>query len=277
MESLGRTELRTRSLLLCTTGSEHRDNDVMAALYDRIGKTYSGRRQSDPRIAVAINTALSDCKSVLNVGAGTGSYEPPGLDVVAVEPSQTMIDQRPSGSARCVQGSAESLPFPDGSFDAVMGVMTVHHWSDLRRGLAECKRVARKKVVFLTTDMDVFGQFWLMDYFPALIDIDRKGFPPMSVFAEVFGNVAITNVPIPSDCIDGFLGAYWRWPEAYLDPLVRGSISTFAALPDVDAGMAALRDDVESGAWNAKYGTLRQQLHLDLGYRLVTATHSTSA
>ena len=243
----------------------------MAALYDSIGKTYSGRRQSDPRISVAINKALNDCKSVLNVGAGTGSYEPAGLDVVAVEPSQTMIDQRPLGSARCVQASAESLPFPDTSFDAVMGVMTVHHWSDLRRGLAECERVARKKVVFLTTDMDVFGQFWLMDYFPALIDIDRKGFPPMKVFAEVFGEVAITNVPIPADCIDGFLGAYWRRPDAYLDPTVRASISTFAKLADVDAGLATLQDDLRSGAWDRKNRSLRQQDDLDLGYRLIVA------
>lgn len=243
----------------------------MAALYDSIGRTYSGRRQSDPRIAVAINKALDDCKSVLNVGAGTGSYEPPGLDVVAVEPSQTMIEQRPPGSARCVLASAESLPFPDGSFDVVMGVMTVHHWCDLRLGLAECRRVARKKVVFLTTDMKLFGRFWLMDYFPALIDIDRKGFPPMNVFAEVFGDAEITNVPIPSDCIGGFLGAYWRRPDAYLDPTVRASISTFAKLADVDAGLSTLRDDLRSGAWDRKSPSLRQQDDLDLGYRLVVA------
>ncbi len=149
----------------------------MTTLYDNIGRTYSGRRQSDPRIATAIEHALGDCVSVLNVGAGAGSYEPSSRTVFAVEPSRMMIAQRPPGSAPVVQACAEALPFRGGSFDAVLGVLTVHHWKDQAKGFSECARVARSRVVFLTNDFDVCAGFWLFDYIPELILADRHIFP----------------------------------------------------------------------------------------------------
>lgn len=251
----------------------------MSALYDTIGKAYAGPRRSDPRIAAAIDAALAGCRSVLNVGAGTGSYEPAHLDVVAVEPSRTMIAQRPPGAARCVQAAAEDLPFADGSFDAVLAVMTVHHWRDLARGFAECARVARRRVLCLTTDMDVFAGFWLFDYLPELIRVDRAAFPSMARFGAAFDDVTVAPVPIPADCVDGFLGAYWRRPEAYLEPALRASISTFARLADdtTQAGLARLDRDMRSGAWAARYPDLAGRDGLDLGYRLVTASAGADA
>jgi len=205
----------------------------MATFYDRIGRTYSRRRQSDPRIAAAIECALDGCESILNVGAGTGSYEPASRQVVAVEPSCTMIAQRPPSAAPAIQGSAEALPFRDRSFDAVLGVLTVHHWRDQPKGFSECARVARSKVVFLTIDMDVCARFWLFDYFPDLLRIDLGIFPGIGRFGQAFGSMEVTDLPIPADCRDGFLGAYWKRPRAFLDPLVRAGISTFSKIANI--------------------------------------------
>jgi SAM-dependent methyltransferase len=243
----------------------------MATLYDNIGRTYSGRRQSDPRIASAIEGAIGDCVSVLNVGAGTGSYEPSSRMVLAVEPSRTMIAQRPPGSAPVVQARAEALPFRDRSFDAVLAVLTVHHWEDQAMGFSECARVARSRVVFLTNDFDVCGRFWLFDYIPELIMADNHLFPSLELFAEVFGSIEITPVPIPADCRDGFLCAYWKRPRAYLDPLVRASISTFSKIRNIDSQLARLEKDIESGAWDERYAGLQHLNTLDLGYRLLVA------
>ena len=240
----------------------------MTALYDSIGRAYSERRESDPRIAAAIEAAIVGCDSILNVGAGTGSYEPASKSLIAIEPSRTMIAQRPRGAAPVIQGFAESLPFRDGSFDAVLGILTLHHWKDKEKGFSECRRVARLRVVFLTIDFNVCARFWLFEYFPELI-IDRDIFPSVERYADFFQSVELMPVPIPADCRDGFLGAYWKRPRAYLDPLVRAGISTFSRIGDIGANLSRLETDVDSGVWERRNSDLQHRSTLDLGYRLV--------
>lgn len=244
-----------------------------AALYDAIGLTYSTQRRPDPRIEAAIVAALGGARSILNVGAGAGSYELRDRHVVALEPSPVMIAQRPPRAAKAVQGRAEALPFADRSFDAVMAILTLHHWVDRDRGLAECARVARQRVVLLTWDAWA-DAFWLSrDYIPAFAEYDRRTFPRMEEYARLLGpaaRVEILPVPVPRDCVDGFLCAYWARPEAYLDPGVQAGISAFA-LNDCRAGLERLRADLASGAWHARYGLLLEHESQDLGYRLVVA------
>lgn len=182
-----------------------------------------------------------------------------------------MIAQRPLGSAPVVQGRAEALPFRDGSFDAVLGVLTVHHWKNQIKGFSECARVARSRVVFLTIDFDVGVRFWLFDYFPELMRIDRHIFPSVERFAEVFTSIEMMPIPVPADCRDGFLGAYWKRPRAYLDPLVRESISTFSKIGNIDSQVARLERDIDSGAWDQRYSSLHDLSQIDLGYRLMIA------
>jgi SAM-dependent methyltransferase len=180
-----------------------------------------------------------------------------------------MIAQRTSGAAPVVQGIAEALPFGDKSFDAVLGVLTVHHWKDQAKGLSECARVARSKVVLLTNDFDVCANFWLFDYFPELLSVDRPIFPNIGRFEDAFGFLETIAVPIPADCRDGFLGAYWKRPSAYLDPIVRESISTFSKIGNVDSQLARLKSDIASGAWEQRYPSLMGLEALDLGYRIL--------
>jgi SAM-dependent methyltransferase len=237
--------------------------------YDTIGVGYRRFRTPDPRIAARIVAALGDARSVLNVGAGTGSYEPTDREVMAVEPSAVMIAQRPAGSARVVQASAESLPFADGSFDACMGVLTIHHWKDIDRGVAELRRVARKRVVLLTWTIE-HEPFWLRrDYFPEFDDLDRASFPTLERLESVLGPAIVEIVPVPHDCSDGFLGAYWRRPEAYLDPDVRAAISSFAMVGNVQDRIERLRAECASGAWAARNAALLGRESMDLGYRLL--------
>lgn len=243
-------------------------------LYDLIGRDYATQRRADPRIATALGAALGDAVSVLNVGAGAGSYEPPDRQVVALDPSPVMIAQRPPRSAPVVRGRAENLPFPDGAFDAVLGVLTLHHWSDGLEGLRECARVARERVVLLTCDPAATG-FWLTEhYLPEFSTLDREEyFPPVDAFMTAFGlraSVSVVPVPIPRDCIDGFLGAFWARPSAYLDARVRAGISSFA-YRDAEAGLSRLRSDLADGTWNARFGHLLASDALDIGYRLVIA------
>ncbi len=241
----------------------------MADLDDTIGLDYSDLRRADPRIAEAIRTALGPAKTVLNVGAGAGSYEPVGLAVTAVEPSAEMIRQRPATRpAAVVRAVAEALPFRDDTFDAAMAVLTVHHWRDQARGLAELRRVARGKVVILTFD-PAFRDFWLYDYVPGLVDLDTAQMPPLDAYAQALGPVEITPVPIPHDCSDGFLAAYWRRPAAYLDPRVRAAMSSFRALGDVAPALDRLTADLESGAWQRTFGAGLGDDTRDCGYRLV--------
>lgn len=239
------------------------------ALYDTIGLDYARLRQPDPRIARRIEAALGSARTVLNVGAGAGSYEPAGREVTAVEPSSEMIAQRPASAARVVQGTAEDLPFMDESFDASMAVLTIHHWSDQGRGLAEMRRVTCGPVVILTFD-PAFRGFWLADYIPELVTLDEGQMPPMAAYERWLGAVEIASVPVPHDCIDGFLAAYWRRPSAYLDPRVRAAISSFWALGDLSAALDRLAEDLADGAWADRYGHLLEQDECDCGYRLVT-------
>jgi SAM-dependent methyltransferase len=238
--------------------------------YERIGHGYAGRRRADPRLERAVAAALGDARSVLNVGAGTGSYEPAARKVIAVEPAALMIAQRPAGAAPCVRGYAEKLPFADGAFDASLAVLTIHHWSDWRAGLRELARVARRRVVVLTWDPSS-DAFWLVnDYLPAMVAADRQRFPDLDGCRDVLGEISVQRVPIPHDCVDGFLGAYWRRPEAYLDPGIRRGISSLAR-DEFAQELARLAADLESGAWARKYDHLRQRTELDIGYCLVVA------
>ena len=228
-------------------------------------------RRPDPRIAALIEDGLGAARTVVNVGAGTGSYEPAGRAVTAVEPSAAMIRRRRQGAAPAVQAPAEALPFGDGAFDAAMAVLTVHHWTDQRRGLGELRRVARRQVV-LTWDPDFAEAFWLVrDYLPANAEIDRRQFLAIDEVLDALGGGRSEVVPIPHDYADGFLCAYWRRPEAYLDPTVRAGISSFARLDpgDVAAGLARLEADLTSGAFWRTNAALRDRESIDLGYRLL--------
>ena len=239
-------------------------------LYDTIGRGYRERRRQDPRIAARIFAALADARSVVNVGAGAGSYEPRDRKLVAVEPSRVMIRQRDPGAALAVRASATHLPFRDEAFDASLAVLTIHHWPDLESGLGELRRAARRNVVILTCDPSVTG-FWLTDYFPGILEIDRRILPSLSELRRHLGRITVSDVPIPHDCTDGFLGAYWRRPGAYLSADIRAAISTFSRLRNLEQGLAALRRDLASGEWHGRYGHLLRRSALDLGYRLVVA------
>lgn len=238
--------------------------------YDHIGKNYSLHRQPDPRIAQAIVAALGNSQKIVNVGAGTGSYEPTNRVVVAVEPSTEMIKQRKINSVEVVCAKAENLPFADNTFDAALAILTVHHWFDWEAGLREMQRVVRDKVVILTWDPTHEG-FWLVqDYFPDILDCDRGIFAIIpAAFERVLGKIDVQKVPIPHDCLDGFLGAYWHRPSAYLDPQVRAAISAFSRINNVASRCDRLRSDIESGHWAAKNADILNLQELDIGYRLL--------
>jgi SAM-dependent methyltransferase len=244
----------------------------MPELYDRIGVGYRALRTPDARIEAAIASALGAGASVANVGAGSGSYEPRDRRVIAVEPSLTMLRQRVPTHALVVRATAEALPLCDAGVDAALAVLTVHHWPDQPRGLAELARVARRRVVLLTWDPEQ-PKFWLAQYFPSIVETDRRIFPRMSALERALGQLRVTTLPIPHDCSDGFLGAYWRRPTAYLSDDVRAAISTFARLGDdeLHLGLARLRADLDSGAWVERFGNLLELDALDLGYRIVVA------
>jgi SAM-dependent methyltransferase len=238
--------------------------------YDEIGRSYTATRRPDPRLAAQIQRALGDARTVLNVGAGTGAYEPADREVLAVEPSATMRAQRPADAAPVIDGRAEALPFADDAFDAAMAVLTVHHWADPATGLRELRRVARR-VVVVGFDTDWASRTWLTrDYLPGLLE---PASPGLAKAAEALGAERVEPVPIPHDCTDGFLHAYWRRPQAYLDPVVRANISVLALLDDATVGTftQALAGDLESGLWERRNGHLRALRELDCGYRLLVA------
>ena len=219
--------------------------------YDAIGVGYRTTRREEPRIARAIWDVLGDAKSVANIGAGTGNYEPRDREVVAIEPSEVMIGQRAADAAPALQGVAEAIPLADDSVDAAMAVITDHHWSDRALGLAEMQRIARKRVVALTLDLTPRFEFWLMrDYLTEYESLVPKGAPGLCELA-VGSAATIRPVPVPHDCVDGFGLAFWRRPAAYLDPEVRAGISFFHLLDKehVERAMERLADDLASGAW----------------------------
>jgi SAM-dependent methyltransferase len=240
--------------------------------YDTIGRVYARHRAADPRIAAQIEAALGDARSVVNVGAGAGSYEPRDRVVAAVEPSTVMIAQRPSDAAPVVRAVAEALPFARDAFDVALATFTVHHWTDPAAGLRELERVAPRQVI-LTFDEsgEWLDRFWLTrDYLPrsAFADTVLDG---VTQVCDVVSPARIEVVPVPFDCRDGFFCAYWRDPHAYLDPGVRASISALALLEEAVLlpGLARLAADLESGAWEARNADILELEALDLGYRLV--------
>jgi ubiquinone/menaquinone biosynthesis C-methylase UbiE len=253
-----------------------RGSDMSSSqLYDTIGAAYTVTRRTEPRIAARISAALGDARTVLNVGAGTGSYEPSDRDVTAVEPSALMRAQRPAGAARCVAAVAESLPFEDQSFDAAMAFSTVHHWQDPIAGLREMRRVARRVVVFTFDSSDTAWRcrFWLTrDYLPEVADPHSVGKPSLTELARAIG-ARIEPVLIPWDCADGFFEAYWRRPAAYLDERVRRGVSVWAKLgPEVEQrAVRNLRDDLASGRWAERNRDLLDLEAAELGLRLLIA------
>jgi SAM-dependent methyltransferase len=241
------------------------------ALYDQIGRQYTSTRRPDPRIAAAIVNALGDARSVVNVGAGAGAYEPAGRWLVAVDPSWQMIRQRARSAAPVVQASAEALPFASRTFDAALAVLTLHHWADWRCGLDEMKRVANRLVLF-TFEPREMDSFWLTEsYFPEIVGLVQRQCPSVDDIVEYLGDCSVNHVAIPHDCVDGFLAAFWRRPAAYLDPCVRVGMSGFALLDQdvVDRGVARLKSDLESGEWERHFGHIRSLEALDVCYRLL--------
>lgn len=243
--------------------------------YDRIGATYRSTRRPDPRIAAQVHKALAMMSTVVDVGAGAGSYEP-AQTVAAIEPSGVMIAQRPPRSAPCVQAAAEALPLRDKCVDAAMALLTVHHWSDLAAGIGELRRVARRRIVVLTWDQAVTGGFWLLrEYLPEAARINKALYVPIERLVELLGGAQVHTVPVPHDCTDGFGAAYWRRPEAYLDATVRAGISMLAyadqgALAD---GLARLAADLRSGRWQQGHAELLEKQQLDAGYRLLVSDY----
>ena len=245
--------------------------NATSAIYDEIGKGYRSYRWPDPRITGVIHSVLGAARTILNVGAGAGTYEPVDRDLIALERSSLMIAQRPVTAAPVVQGDAVQLPFADKSFDATLAVLTIHHWPDCAKGLAELKRVS-KRVVILTWDPVIENDFWLTrDYFPEIIAHDQEQFPTLSALEKTLGRIEVRPVLIPHDCTDGFLCAYWRRPEMYLDESARTAISAFARLGDISDRVAHLRYDLTSGEWRRRNESILHETERDFAYRLIVA------
>jgi SAM-dependent methyltransferase len=242
-------------------------------IYDDIGGSYRATRRPDPRIAAQIHSALAVKGTVLNVGAGAGSYEPPQT-IVAIEPSMVMIAQRTPGSAPCVRAAAEALPLRDKCADAAMAILTVHHWDDVAAGIAQLRRVTRCRIVILTWDQLVLENFWLLsEYLPEAAAISRALAVPIDRLVELLGGADVQSVPVFHDCTDGFGAAYWRRPEAYLDPTVRAGISMLAQPGDgaLADGLGRLAADLRSGQWQERHADLLELEYLDAGYRLLVS------
>ena len=244
-------------------------------VYDTIGLGYLAHRQADPRWAAVINEQLGDGRVVVNVGAGTGNYEPAdgAVAVIAVEPSSVMVGQRRAGAAPAVRASGSALPLPSGCADVAMAILTVHHWDDWAAGLAELCRVAPRRIV-LTMDFELHSRFWFLeDYLPEVGETTRGLGPGAEEVADAIGATATIPLLVPRDMEDGVLGAYWCRPEPYLDPAVRANCSGLAlADPAVVArGVAALEADLASGEWHRRHADLADLAAIDLGYRLVVA------
>jgi len=245
--------------------------------YDAIGIGYSTVRRPDPRIAAELRAAIGPATSVVNVGAGAGSYEPDDVRTIAVEPSEVMLRQRPANSAAVVRAVAEALPFSSGTFDVGLAILTVHHWNDPSAGLSELRRVSRRQVVLTWDPRVVEERFWFArDYLPKASARERD-LATVDRIADLLGGaVTVSDVFVPADCTDGFYAAYWARPHAYLDPVVRAGISAIALSDDSDVRSAVdrLRADLVSGRWKARYGHLLGLDAVDMGYRIVTSVQT---
>jgi len=241
--------------------------------YELHGRTYAQHRRADPRIAERIHAALGDSRTVVNVGAGTGSYEPTDRWVLAVEPSPTMRAQRPSGAAPAIDGRAEALPLDDDSVDAAMACVTIHHWEDPLAGLKELRRVARGPVVVFTFELACLPA-WQLDYLREAVRAEEPRFPKIDFVANALGGqTRVERIPTPGDCVDQFFEAFWRRPEGLLDPAVRGAQSVWPLLaPGLEARIVERLDvALSSGAWDAEHGYLRSQDQLMGALRLVVS------
>ena len=250
----------------------------MPQIYDSIGQNYASKRQPDERWARQISACLGDEPTVLNIGAGSGSYEPRDKALIALEPSSQMIAQRPSGAAPVVQGIAEQLPFSDDCFDTAIGILTTHHWSDPAQGFREMLRVAKRQVI-VTWDPAVTAEFWLIrDYLPEIAEREQN-LATLATALEHLPGARVEPMPVPADCTDGFLGAYWKRPEIYLLAEARQAISGFALLDNslVKAAMNRLEKDLSSGRWALRNQELEGLDQLDLGYRIVSRGPSPAA
>ncbi len=249
---------------------------LMGARYDRIGVGYARTRREDPALAALIGSSLGDAVSVVNVGAGTGSYEPTDRRVIAVEPSAVMAAQRDPARPVALRAGAAALPLHDQSVDAAMAVLTLHHWgAGQRQGVAELRRVARGPVVIVTFDPRVSAEMWLArDYLPEVAARDRVEFPEITDIVDwLGGDVQVVEVEIGADTPDWTFAAFWAHPERVSDPLARAATSAFARLPGaVQArAVAAVAADLNSGEWDRRYGRLRSLSAYDAGLRLLCA------
>lgn len=243
----------------------------MKAIYDEIGNNYSVSRQTDPRIAEQLYAELQGATRIVNIGAGTGSYEPEDIEVVAVEPSLVMIEQRKVGSHPVKQAFAEKLPFENKSFSHAMTVLSMHHWQDRASAFQEINRVTTKKFVAITWDPKSEPIWLTRDYFPEIYEMDTRIFPDLEELHEYFDEVITRPLLIPSDCQDGFLVAFWKRPKAYLSSEVRQAMSPFAKIKNLSAGLQKLEDDLASGEWERKNQAILNSSYLDAGYRLISA------
>ena len=246
--------------------------------YDKYGERYSGQRQTEPAIAKHINNALGDAKTVINIGAGAGSYEPDDRYVIAVEPSITMRAQRIlHHKAPAINATAEALPFDEDVFDAATAFLTIHHWPDIAKGLNEIRRVTRGQIVIMTYDRDDLDVFWNAEYFPEVVEVERQRYPSIPWICDLLGNhCEIRNVPIPLHCVDGFQEAFYGRPEAFLSKEVRAAMSAWGFIPEKeqDIMVSRLEKALSSGEWDKKYGHLRNQPFFDGALRLIIAKPS---
>lgn len=241
--------------------------------YDRLGQMYSGYRQTDPRIAEYVNNALGNAKTVLNVGAGAGSYEPNDRYVIAVEPSIVMRKQRmDNNKIPAIDAKGDNLPFDDNSFDATMAMITIHHWSDIDKGLKELRRVTKDQVIIMTFDPNELDNFWNVNYFPELIEVEKARYPTIEYIKKSLGGLCeVVPIPIPLDCVDGFQEAFYGRPEAFLKKEVRLSQSAWGFLSEEVQNrlVTKLENDLNSGEWDRKYGHFRLEPTFTCALRLV--------
>ena len=250
----------------------HRDGSAGDANYGIVGNCYARFRQPDPQIAKLIDDALADARTVLNVGAGAGSYEPTSRVVTAVEPSSSMRSQRPALLSQAIDAVAENLPFPANSFDASMSTFSVHQWKDLAAGLREMRRVTKGPVVIMTCEPAELDCFWLHAYCPEVIDVAAGRYPQPATIAQALGRRSeIKPVPIPLNCADGFNEAYYGRPEMLLDPDARLACSAWSFVEDaaVQRFERTLRDDLQSGRWDQRHGRLRSQPFFEGSLKLI--------